>query len=47
MGQVMKVLIPKVKGRAQGKVVSEMVRRLLSQSAEASPTPSESGPVED
>ena len=31
MGQVMKVLMPRVKGRAEGRFVSEMVRKLLAQ----------------
>jgi uncharacterized protein YqeY len=30
MGRVMKDLMPKVAGRADGKLVSEVVRRLLS-----------------
>ena len=30
MGQVMKLLMPRVKGRADGKAVSEIVRRLLT-----------------
>jgi uncharacterized protein YqeY len=32
MGRVMKSLMPQVQGRADGKAVSELVRRLLSQS---------------
>ncbi|MGQ9553687.1 MAG: GatB/YqeY domain-containing protein [Anaerolineae bacterium] len=32
MGQVMKVLMPRVKGRADGKLVSDTVRALLSKS---------------
>ena len=31
MGRVMAVLVPQTKGRADGKVVSELVRRLLSE----------------
>jgi len=31
MGQVMKVLMPRVKGRAEGAEVSQMVRKLLGQ----------------
>ncbi|HBP39172.1 MAG TPA: aspartyl-tRNA amidotransferase [Clostridiales bacterium] len=30
MGQVMKVLMPEIKGRADGKLVNQVVRRLLS-----------------
>jgi uncharacterized protein YqeY len=30
MGRVMKELMPRVAGRADGKLVSEVVRRLLS-----------------
>lgn len=30
MGQVMKALIPEVRGRADGKLVSQVVKRLLS-----------------
>ena len=30
MGEVMKALMPKIKGRADGKLVSELVRRVLS-----------------
>jgi uncharacterized protein YqeY len=32
MGQVMKLLMPRVQGRAEGKLVSQMVRNLLSSS---------------
>jgi uncharacterized protein YqeY len=30
MGNVMKVLMPRVKGRADGKLVNEMLKTLLS-----------------
>jgi uncharacterized protein YqeY len=30
MGAVMKIVMPKVKGRADGKKVNEMAKRLLS-----------------
>ena len=37
MGKVMKELLPEVQGRAEGKAVSELVKRRLAQSGGASP----------
>ncbi len=38
MGKVMKQLLPEVEGRAEGKVVSELVKQRLAQAGGASPS---------